>query len=97
MNGFIQAQDGTKQSVFINRCIQINSSKQNVFHNSYFPLLSSGFGDLEFIGYFDGNFVNFDEEFAITDYGDINAVRKYSSVEEIWEQVIKHKILEFKI
>jgi hypothetical protein len=90
-------QQGVIQSVFISRGIAINTSKNKIFHNRYFPLLYSGFGDPEFIGYFDGNFINFDEEFAITDYGDINFVKKYSSVEEIWEKVIKPKILEFKI
>lgn len=97
MNGFIQAQDGTKQSVFINGCVQINSSKRDVFHNGYFPLLSSGFGDPEYIGYFDEKFINFDEEFIMTNYGDINAVKQYNTVEQIWEEVIKPKILEFKI
>jgi hypothetical protein len=88
-----------KQNSFIRICNNMNTAKFADLHNMFFPLLYSGamFGEIEYIGYFDGKFINLDEDFEFSNYGKgyFESMKRYDTVEEVWDKIVKPKIMDY--
>jgi hypothetical protein len=81
---------------------EFRSQPSDLGQDELIHLLYSPFGEAEFVSLLEGRYVRLDEEmvyafkFDVEKLKNSNSFTYFDSVEEVWERVIKPKILEFR-